>query len=279
VISSTLLALAFVQGEAGVLPANPVSPLLVASGGTTAASARIAGVHLNPANGSAINSIELAVVAYPRTGLEGFSVVAAGGRRLRFIAGLWAYSMTEIFDEDLIAQDPSLRDLGLSMAAGSLGSAIRVGRLSFGTAFTARTQTIVGTHTSSTSISTGVRLVLGYLEFSAAFADIALGNTQSTTSPDGTVSFGAATTYRVATVTTRLEINAVRPNGESRRWTLGLSPSLTWGPLELILGYSASGGWSGGASFRHERLRFEAATNFVGSQRLDQRVALGLSIQ
>ena len=156
-VVAALALIAALQGDAGVLPANPIPPLVVASGGTVAGTARLAGLFANPANAVGERGLEVSFVSYPRTGLEGFSVVGTGGGRLRISAALWSYALNDIFDPELIAQDPSLQDLGMSMAAASLGAAYRLKNFSFGAALAGRSQTIVGTDVSAGSLSLGTR--------------------------------------------------------------------------------------------------------------------------
>jgi hypothetical protein len=273
-----LMTLTVVQGDAGVLPANPVPPFLIASGGAIAASSRLASLYHNPANASAARGVELTINTYPRTGLRGFSAVAVGGRRLSLFVGLWSYSVEDIFDPDLIAQDPSLSTLGLSMAAGSVGTAFRIGNASMGATFTARTQNIVGTNVTASSTSIGARLQVGTIEVGTAVTDVALGGKETAASPRPVVVVGLAGSKRLMGSSTQLELNA-RHSYDARRWDFCISPRLVLGPFEVVLGYSASDGWSGGVGLRHQRFRLEAATTFVGAQRLDQRVAVSINIR
>jgi hypothetical protein len=184
--------------------------------------------------------------------------------------------LKDIFDPELVAQDPSLNELGLSMAAGSLGTAFRVGHLSAGAQFVARTQNIVGTHTAASSVSAGGRLDLKALELAASVFDAPITNSGSAAAPQAGSAVGVAATTHVAAFDARVEVNARHLHATG--WDFGVSPHIKWGPIEVRCGYDAHG-WSGGASLRHGRILIQAATNIVRRDRLDQRVALSVTIQ
>ena len=277
-ISVFVLALAVtLQGDAGVLPANPVPPLVVASSGAAAVSGRLGGLFLNPANATGERGMEVGFVSFPSTGLQGFSVVGVGGGKLRLSVGLWSYALADVFDPELIAQDPSLRELGVSMAAASFGAAYRLRRFSVGASLAARTQNIVGTHTAAGSLSLGSRVELGALHIGASVVNVPWANSNSAAAPTSAVWLASAAKHRIGSATVRLELNGQVPLADRSAAEVGLSPSMQWGPLEIVWGYSSRTGWSGGASLRHERLQIGAATNFVGQDRLDHRVALSVS--
>jgi hypothetical protein len=266
-----------IQGQAGVLPANPVPPLVVASGGTASASGRLGGIFLNPANATEARGVEASFVSFPRTGLEGFAVVASGGRRVRLLAAVWSYALTDIFDPELVEQDPTLGGLGLSMGAAALGVAFSAGRLGLGASVAGRTQTIVGTQTGAGSASVGSRLDLGAWDLGAAVIDVPWANTESAAAPIASFQVGTAWEQAFGPVLLRIEIDGRRPLGDASRIECSVAPELRFGLLALTAGYTTASGWSGGVSLRYERLRVEAATDFVGRDRLDRRVALSFS--
>ena len=200
------------------------------------------------------------------------------GGRLSILAGLWSYALKNIFDADVLAQDPSLAELGLSSAAGALGAAWRSSHWSIGISAAMRTQTIVGVQTSATSWSAGLRLHIGPLEFGAASVDMPWSNAASAAAPSRALVLGAAATTAISSIVlVRLEANARAPDHRLGGTEYGLSPSIHIGPLELTAGHWSNAGWSGGAGLEHARWRVNFSTNFVGGERLDQRLAFSAS--
>jgi hypothetical protein len=268
------------QGDAGVLPAHPVSPLVVARGSASAAAAGAGAVFLNPAAAAASRGLVFSLVSYPRTELEGFSVVGVTGGRIAVVAGLWAYSLSDIFDPEVLAQDPRLAELGLSGTAASLGTACRFGRTSVGVLATVRTQNIVGTRTDDAGWSVGMRLDGGSWEAGVAWLDQSFAATPSAAAPQPSYVLGAAVMRRIgAAFGARLEAGVRGEPGSGEGPAGALAPQLSYGPFEVAVAYSSNGGWSGGAAVTHGRWRVDAGTNFVGRDRLDHRVALGVTFR
>jgi hypothetical protein len=274
IVTGLVATVAATQGDAGVLPANPLPPLVIASGGVAGVNGRVGGVFANPANAVTTQGIELSFTRFPRTRLEGLSVVGVTGGRLSILAGLWSYALKDIFDADVLAQDPSLAELGLSSAAGALGVAWRSRHWSIGVSAAMRTQTIVGAQTSAKSWSAGFRLNVGPLELGGASVDMPWSHAASAAAPSRAVVMGAAATTAISSIVrVRLEVNARAPDHRLRGTEYGFSPSIRIGPLELTAGHWSNAGWSGGAGVEHARWRVNVSTNFVGGERLDQRLA------
>lgn len=272
-----LVALLALQGQAGVFPARTVLPLAVAAGGNVAASGRLGALTLNPASAAAAKGIEVGVTSYPLTGLEGTSLAAAGGARLRVAFGLWSFAVKDIIDDDLVAVDPSLGQLSASSIGVTLGAAFAHRGFAFGVSASHRAQSIVGLESSSSAVSLGSRVEAGPLELGVSLLDIPLGAPDRDIAPSRTAVLGAATTWEPSKIVAlRLELNAYAPGGRVSTARYGGSIAIRIGNFEALTGHSAFGGWGVGGAVAWKRLHVEAATSLVARDRMDRRVAFSV---
>jgi len=273
--AATLTALVL-QGASGVFPAGPLPPLVTASGGAVVASGRTGAIQLNPASAAWARGVELSLVSHPRTDLEGFSAVLSTGARIGLVASIWSYALKDIFDSDLVALDPSLAGEGATSAGVSLGASWRMGPAGFGLVADHRMQSILDHQASASAVSVGARLDLKAVELGVAFLDVPLGSPHNNVSPRRTALAGVATTVRALRgVRVRAEIDAHATEGDFSRASYRAASTVALRQVEVTGGYS-SWGWSAGAAATYERWRLEVASNFVSSDRLDQRVAFSI---
>jgi len=263
-------------GGTSSLPTGPIAPGFVATGGAVVASDRLSGVNFNPAEAVFLRGLELALVSFPRTGLRGFSIVGSTGHSLAFVGGLWSYSASNLIDQEVVEQDPTLANLTVSTTAVSIGSAVHFQSLAFGLAATARADNVLGNTSASASWTVGMRYERSVFGLGMSVINLPF-STHSFPSSERAVILGASIKSDPRRpLGGQVEANAVWLHDDRTHHVL-ISPHMHYGPLDVVAGYNTKNGWSGGFGLSYGAWRFEAATNFVGGERLDERLAFSLT--
>lgn len=276
-MTSALVLLVVVQGQAGVFPAQTVSPMLVGAAGNVAATSRLGAIHLNPANAALARGVEVGMVSYPQTELEGASVVLAGGRTVGVVLGAWSFGVRNLIDPDLVAIDPSLGELRASAVGVTSGVAVRRGALGVGVLATYRAQSIVGARSDASSLSAGLRLDLHPLEIGAALIDLPLVADRDI-SPERAVVSGVGGNLTIGgSIHTRIEIDAYVPGGRIAEARFGASNTIRVAAFEVVTGSSPISGWGVGSAISWQRWRVEAATNLRSNGLPNQHVAISIT--
>lgn len=270
--------LLLVQSQAGAFPAHMMSPVLVAAGGNVAATSRLGVIGLNPGSGAFARGFEIDVGSFPQTELGGASVMIAAGRRLGVVVGAWSYDVKNLFDDDLIALDPSLAGLSATSVGFTSGLTFRSGGFGIGILATRRAQSIVGAQSAASALSAGVRVNLRRFEIGAALVDVPLGTVNRDVSPDRLALAGVAATLSLGgNVDARIEVNGYAPRARPSDLRGGASVTARISSLEITTGGSPLGGWGAGCAIALQRWRLDAATSFRSAGQLDQRLAVGLT--
>ena len=120
------------SAQSGGFPLRPLSAATTAAGDAGTSPFGLDAVFFNPARAASASGFQATYATHEATGLRGYALSAGFVALVPLAVSVWRYDVGDLFDEELLAADPSLASLGVFTtgidlaAAGSIGP-FRVG--------------------------------------------------------------------------------------------------------------------------------------------------------
>jgi hypothetical protein len=113
-------------------PTRPLSAVTTAVGDAGTSPFGLDAVFMNPARAAAASGFLATYVTHEQTGLRGYAVSAGFVALVPLTVSVWKYDVGSLFDDELLAADPSLASLGvfttgMDLAAATSAGSFRVG--------------------------------------------------------------------------------------------------------------------------------------------------------
>jgi hypothetical protein len=119
------------SAQSGGFPDRPLTAGTVAAGDAGTSPNPLDAVFLNPARTVGASQLMASYLVHEETGLRGYALMAAFKAGIPVALSIWKYEAANLFDEELLAADPTLASLGVFTTGLDVAAAVPIGSLAF----------------------------------------------------------------------------------------------------------------------------------------------------